>query len=76
MFLQDGAPGPPPPPPPGPPPPPPRPGMQAKRPTSTAKKQKIEHLKKAARSRPDWNGLLRDIEVKICYLSTLINSTS
>ncbi|XP_063879767.1 trichohyalin-like isoform X4 [Scylla paramamosain] len=56
--------GPPPPPPmPGlPPPPPPQPGSHPKRPTSAVKKQKLDQLKKAARSRPDWNGLLRDIE--------------
>ncbi|XP_050728066.1 trichohyalin-like isoform X5 [Eriocheir sinensis] len=55
--------GPPPPPPmPGPPPPPPQPGLPPKRPVSAAKKQKLDQIKKAARSRPDWNTLLRDIE--------------
>lgn len=59
---------------PGPPPPPPQPGKHPK-PVSSAKKQKLEQIKKAARSRPDWNGLLRDIEVKMCYHPTFIIST-
>ncbi|XP_045109067.1 trichohyalin-like isoform X18 [Portunus trituberculatus] len=69
----DGSGPPPPPPMPGPPPPPPpQPGSHPKRPTSVAKKQKLDQLKKAARSRPDWNGLLRDIEsgIKLRRLSS------
>ncbi|XP_045109069.1 trichohyalin-like isoform X20 [Portunus trituberculatus] len=71
--ADDGSGPPPPPPMPGPPPPPPpQPGSHPKRPTSVAKKQKLDQLKKAARSRPDWNGLLRDIEsgIKLRRLSS------
>ncbi|XP_037802158.1 microtubule-associated protein futsch-like [Penaeus monodon] len=65
---------PPPPPMPGmpPPPPPPMPGMvPGEKKISEAKKFKLDQIKRAARTRPDWNTLLKNIEggVKLKHLS-------
>ncbi|KAK7069317.1 hypothetical protein SK128_010251, partial [Halocaridina rubra] len=44
------------------PPPPPMPGMGPSKPMSEAKKIQLDNIRKAARTRPDWNTLLKNIE--------------
>ncbi|KAK3890128.1 hypothetical protein Pcinc_005904 [Petrolisthes cinctipes] len=65
---------PPPPPPPGmpPPPPPPPPGMKGRKvPPSAARLKMVDQIRKASRTRPDWNELLKNIEggIKLKHLS-------